>query len=282
MVWGRASTPIRDAILVAVSTAAIVIANWPADSPRRLITLRHPAGAATPPRAVGFRTRSLPLDDPRLQRLRQRVERRSIPRPGVSLAVARWRLELAEFYAANPPRYPASDPGERIAWDRYASATRETLERLDRETEARIEAAGPGPIRFGAILPPTTPREALPVAVSAAAIAFLAATFWGLRFPRLSLGAAPEAAGETQPVPRRSRLPQPSSCPPPSSSPQPTRSNRFAGEADRTLALAIPRAWIRVRQPLGVQLRRLCFVAIVAAALASSFLADRLQLSLGI
>lgn len=294
MMLGRASTPLRDATLVAVSTAAIVIANWPADSPRRLITFRHAAGTDTSSGVVGFRTHSLPVDDPRLRRLQRHVERRSNPQPGMSVAVARWRLELAEFYAANPPRSSSNagdvsdgaDPskagedangsdgangsGGGIAWDRFAFETRETLERLDREMAAKIEAAGAGPIRFGTILPPSPPRTAIPIAVLAAAFAFFAARFWGSRFPGLSLEPAPQASGGPDPDPGRPPHPRQSSL------------DRIDVEADQTLALAIPRHWVRVRQPLGVQLRRVCFVAIVVAALASSFLGDRLQLSLGI
>ena len=278
MVSRPTSTVARDASLIAVSTAAIVIAYWPSPGPRQLVVLRqvsanHPIASERLPSAneQGVQTSrgvfSLPIDDPRLQVLEQKLTQWGTPEPDSTVAIARWRLELAEFYAAAAKGTGPSAP-RVVDWSQRAEEAKQLIERLEQNREERRRQTGAAPIELGAVFEPGMPPAAFLVALAAAAVAFLGAWLWAARFPPVGF--------------QRTRSSQLSSAPltQPDDSPSFGVDGGVSGE--RVLALRIPPEWIRIHQPVGVTLRRICFALIVAIAIASSFLGDPLQLSVGL
>ena len=102
---------IHDFLLVAFSVAVIVLSNWPDAPPRQLVQLRTAGGE--------LRQYSLAENDPQLAQLRLALEKWLKAGQETRLAVAQWRLELAEHYAAKPEAdYPthATSPFSPVSY----------------------------------------------------------------------------------------------------------------------------------------------------------------------
>ena len=246
-----------DLLLVALASAAIVLSIWPRDEPRQLIQIRLTGG--------GLQTYSLPQTDPRLAVLRQKLAVWSNPRPDSSTALAKWRAEVAQFYAertdpeninadviqvsftdqslgqqesstSTPAGEDARQPHrQHVYWIKVRDAAiQEIVTAKERRAHQRA-LAGP-PIVFGELSHAPLPMKALATASVTAMLVALTFFIWGALFPSLKLHQTQLAHLDD---------------------------DRQPG----SLRLTIPANWVRLHQPVVVQVRRLVAFSLVVAAI---------------
>lgn len=282
--------PIHDFFLVALSVAVIVVSTWPEAPPRQWVQFRQPDGNLQP-----F---SLPQDDPRLAKLRLRLETWAKAGQETRFAVAQWRAEVAEFYASRtePPAAPANatfravsfrggveaDPpwaaeeqarngGVAAAieqqlrqqqhddWLLAAAAARAEVARIEEIRRSRRALEVPPPIVFGPLQPGGTPARAYLVAPLAGLLVGLGFTLWAFLFPSLRLAPSPSDDGGQEISGGKANA---SGREPPHETGLPVPSH-----VEPELQLRVPSNWLRVHQPAAVLARMgaAWLLAVVAA-----------------
>ena len=287
---------IRDALLVAVSVSAITIAAWPAGQAKQSFTIHAAAGQAGADAESS--TYALTLDDPRLAQLRNKMELWGEVTPTAELAVARWRLCLAQHYADHTdyePSAPASsdrvvqvayadrktfspavvrrpeqggkvdatDPATQAYWQAAGLRAEGAIRTAEQRMAEQRALAGPPPIVFGGILPGLKSPWSIFFAVTVGLLAACGFSHWQQRWPAIQLLAA-----TAEPVATGSANAEPVSTEPVSN--RAPSYDRVAESDDvngaHSLRIEIPAQWIGVTQPPAVQLRRVCLMALVVAA----------------
>ncbi len=265
----------QDLVLAAFCVAAITLGMWPDEPTRQMIHSLDRDGNTS--------SYSLSLDDSRLARLSRELDRRQNPPPTREIVLAKWRMDLAGHYArrldpdarrgAIAPKTetpavlsggvpivqvgfssePNAETAEAGAALGYSAQTRElafwrgisakselALESANEQIAQQIANMGPPSIVLGKVFEPSKSANAWITAILLGLLASCVFADWQMRSPTIvitqkSLSAGAEDVAEAE-------------------------SN------DGTVRLQIPIEWIRIHQPLSVQLRRLMLVCLVLAA----------------
>lgn len=177
------------------------------------------------------KTYSLAVDDPRLVQIRRQIDLYAPPRPTAVLGMSRWQAETAAFYAGD-----GLGSGD---WSTFASQSASYVNSLESAYADRQSELGPPPISLGDV---TAGRRSMTSLVSILAIGLVAGVFF--------------AAWRACTCPRTIELVLPAVAP--------------ENSAMDPSAIAIPARWIRLRQPIGVTIRRVAYAGLFAAAMAAS------------
>ncbi len=248
---------IHDFLLAAFSTVVIVLSHWPGQTPKQMVTFRDPQGA--------LHNYAFAIDDPRLAKLRVVAEKRTGPSSSTSLAQAKWRAELAEFYAERT--LPRSVPVDRVVrvsfidgqstnpsgdeasvlkaqhefWIRAAEKAQTQIVEAKAKLERQRQLAGPPPIVFGKPAPGgPTPNSFLWASLIGICVA-CGFAFWTRWSPTIRLASDVKPEFDSPPTNQHGRT--------------------------RDLQLIIPARWVRIHQPASVVLRRTLYTALVIAGL---------------
>lgn len=255
--------PVHDFLLVAFAVAVISISQWPESGRRQWVQLRQKDGT--------LREFSLPENDSRLAKLSLSLEKWARAGQETPLAIARWRAELAEFYAGRTaetshrsststiravsfrsdakPTTPNVTEAERLRrvehsfWLNQAEAARRAVDKIEEVRRSRRELEVPPPIVFGRLAPAGKPGHAVLFATLAGLASALAFAAWSYACP--ALGWSAKSGRSTSP------------------------DSVSSSEDSRQLQLVVPADWIRLRQPLGVRLRQAAVPLLVLAAITS-------------
>jgi hypothetical protein len=229
-----------DFTLLGCSVALTVIMLWPDLPDQQWVGIT---------RETGHHQRySVPINDPSLQVLKQRLAKWETPTTTRALRIARWHHELADYYCQLDPADPVgkvaqvsySDAGrprtvatpDRI-WAKVKQNAQLRIAREEQEIKQRQENAVP-PVVLG----PTISSIRSPAAFS---LAFLA------------------AVGTVAFLAWRQRVR------PPITLDGETNLTHFSSQSGPT-TLQIPNSWVRIRQPLEVVLWRIIYRSAVVSA----------------
>jgi hypothetical protein len=255
--------PVHDFLLVAFAVAVISISQWPESGRRQWVQLRQVDGT--------LRQFSLPENDPRLAKLKLSLEKWARAGQETRLAIARWRTELAEFYAErtaetshrdspgpiravsfrgdstpNSPKLTEADRLRRLEhafWLKQADAAREAVAKIEEVRRSRRALEVPPPIVFGRLAPAGKPGYAILFSTLIGLTAGLAFAGWAYLCPAWRWSSKTGASKSPDSVLTR--------------------------ENSRPLQLVVPADWIRLRQPSGVRLRQAAVPLLVLAAITS-------------
>ncbi len=251
-----------DFLLIATAAIVIVLSHGPTATPRQRVEIRDRSG--------NLQRYSLETSDPRLAMLRKQLAEQERRAPDRALAVARWRAELAEFYADRtaddssetsalapvsfidrvPEAIAPTESAETIArnsehvhWVQAANEARRAIAEAQQRLSLRSSLASQPSIVLGEIIANPVDRVTLAAAAVIGFCTALVFACWTYACPRIGLQ-----------VPSTSATPE------------------FTAESGdckgKHLRLVLPEAWVHVTQPVSVQLRRGAFAAVVITALA--------------
>ena len=248
-----------ESLLLTGSVFLLALACWPPGPTRQSVYFRSSEGELI--------HRRFEVDSPSLATYRSRLKTWATPPPAPeSLAVAKWRRELCDFYAselaeAEPtvvqvsftdsqpaviaPRKPptASAPQAPSSPDYWRDQSKLAGAAIDSHQAlltARSETRLP-PIVFGKLTSGQRPRMAIPTSAGCALLVAVMFAIWGQRDPVVKLGPCDI---QSTPIPDGHASPDDLS------------------EAHR-LSVVVPRDWVRVRQSFGVRIRQILFLALV-------------------
>lgn len=232
----------------------IALAQWPKGLDRQTIRFRDPSGHV--------QQYSLSSDDPRLLLVAEQLRRWKDGGFSGAIALAKWRHELAGFYAENVtdveikptqavvpvsfeqvvPAAKALTPDTASYWMMAQRRAEQELRHAEQQLARRLDSSGPQPLELGELVPPAVGTAPLAISALAGIIVACGFVFWSYLCPAIRLQDRMSMVASDQPETED----------PPATSP---------------LQLEIPADWVRVHQPLGVHLRRLGYAAIVTTAL---------------
>lgn len=90
-----------DLALAFAATFVITLALWPQTTPRQVVRCNTTE--------AGWKTYSIPIDDPSLDELKEKIHRWKTPEISSTYAAAKWQKEVAEFYENCKPCNADSD-----------------------------------------------------------------------------------------------------------------------------------------------------------------------------
>lgn len=173
---------------------------------------------------------SLAVDDPRLVRIRRQIDRYAPPRPTATLGMTRWQSETAAFYARD---------GQGIGnWSKFANQSASYVTSLETAYLDRQSKLGPPPISLGEVTQGSLSAASMITILGIALIVGIVVSVW-----------------RSQTRPRSIAIVSPTVAP--------------ENSQNDSTAIAIPARWIRLRQPIGVQVRRVAYAGLFVAALAA-------------
>ncbi len=239
----------EETFLSALAVAIITFSLVPPDVPRQHFSWRDSSGQV--------HHYSLSTDDARLKTLRRELRVWRGEWPTCKLAVAKWRQELADFYAQELDAAPtdeadgevvqvsfhsqteaASDdslsnlsPSTAQYWRRVSSETAREVANEERKLERRKSGSVKSPIVFGKVVDQGRGLRAFLIAFGGGVAAWIVFSLWSLFAPLRRL----VAADETE---------QPESI--------------DGREFHNVVRIEIPAAWVRLHQPTSVVIRRVC------------------------
>ncbi len=251
--------PVHDFLLVAFAVAVISISQWPDSGRRQWVQLRQPDGT--------LRQFSLSENDPKLAKLRLSLEKWAKAGQETRLALARWRAELAEFYAGRTAKTDETDRAsttrtvsfrtmpnapdfkeaererraEHAFWLEQADAARQAVAKMEEVRRSRRALEVPPPIVFGQLAPAAKPGHAVLLATLIGLTAALAFAGWAHLCPVLRWKSKTDACTSSDPD--------------------------LTFDGTRQLRFVVPSAWIRLRQPTAVRLRQAAIPVLVMAAI---------------
>lgn len=260
MVTRNRRMPSHDFLLIAISSAVIVLSNWPESKPRQWVQIRDQQGS--------LQQYSFAEQDPAVSKLRLSLEKWARAGQETRLAVAQWRAELAGLYAekTNSRLAMAEDPGRRATkivqavsfrsagaspsdsepsdskagelaslreqqqhWLQLGEQAERDIADVIEIRRSRKALEVPPPIVFGPIESGHIPTSAFFVSLGVGSLVGLLFAAWSFCSPSIRLDSKPTGV-----------------------SIDPTE--EFT-QSDSELRLVVPASWIRVRQPIGVVTR---------------------------
>ncbi len=246
-----------DSLLLAVSVSVITLTLWPTSGvSRQPFCWRNATGQT--------QTYSLAVDDPRLQKLRKMASEWGNKTPSHPLTIAKWRKELADFYAkqlaggdnavvqasfagkdnTHPGLSPSPrslTPDDRNFWLQLSADASRIIAAENRTLQQRTKLAGPSPIVFGELIEGRRGRNELAIGVFLGILTAAGFAIWSRLSPVIQIAAGGDTAAK--------------------------HPREIAVQSDSGIRMEIPREWVRIRQPLGVSLRRLAYAILVLWAL---------------
>lgn len=279
----------QDLVLAAFCVAAITLGLWPDEPTRQMIHSLDPEGNTS--------SYSLSLDDSRLARLSRELGRRQNPPPTREIVLAKWRMDLAGHYtrrldpaagsgapapektspelqsggmpvvqigfATQPTTQVAqtiatSDNGtvarELAFWRGVSQKSKFALESANHEMAEKIASQGPPAIVLGEVFEPSKSANAWITAILLGLLASCIFADWQMRSPKITITRADvtraDVSRDTQNL---------------------ETEDSAADVNDGAVRIQIPIEWIRIHQPLSVQVRRATLVCLVIAAVLTNY-----------
>lgn len=250
---------IHDFLLIACSVVVILLSAAPERDHLQTVEVRDASGA--------YQRYSLAADDPRIGKLQRELANWPKRLPNRSLTLAKWHVELAEFYIGRTKPVAVDAPVQQVAFSvpgvkesnaeslaeqtslsaerDYWHLVRDKAQRAIADGEEKLQQrernSGPPPIVIGELSRPgRSPRDFGIAAVGGLSVALLFAAWVHVCPPIRLREDRPTSEIESSSVRREG--------------------------ARRELKLSIPSQWVRIHQPMAVNVRRFAFAALVVAA----------------
>ncbi len=246
--------PRLDIVFVFTTAFVIVLANSPSPTPMQVV---HVDAKVGPPQ-----TYSLAVDDPRLRKLRRRVDTYGQAKPAAALGKARWQAETAAFYAertlldhtklaagqASDKNGPAvmmvsyvSSNGDTPTklnlveyWNDFGAKCSQSIATIEQKWQEQSAELGPPPVSFGEIVPGTINGGTMYVSTVLAIFVTIVMAVWRL-------------------------------CCPARRWPDLQTDNADSTESSE-LAIVLPRESVKLHQTAMVHLRRVAYVGLLVLA----------------
>ena len=228
-----------DFLLLGCSIALTVFMLWPELPDQQWVRVETETGH--PQRY------SVPINDPRLQVLKQRLAKWEVPQTTRALRVARWHHELADYYCQLDPadqsgdvaQVSFQDSGETSVatkpsfWAKLRQTAKQRVIHEEQEISHRQQHATP-PVVLGPIMTSIRSPTALPLALMAALVTVTLAV-WRQRAqpPRLLSDKVDQPDGPAR---------------------------------NQVMPLPIDESWVRIGQPVEVRLWRITYATAVTVA----------------
>ncbi|QDT05577.1 hypothetical protein K227x_39780 [Rubripirellula lacrimiformis] len=216
---------------------------------------------------------SLALGDPRLVQIRRQILNYGHSKPAAALGMARWQAETAAIYAQRTnelavdpttidrptlgsitPVIPVSFTNQAKTidlvgyWNQVDEQARGHLLKLETVWRQQQATIGPPPVRLGNVTQPLLSGTNLGYAALIAFLAMLLMAVWiRVQPPRRLVGASAE---DMQAISTKREQSQ----------------GKSSSQSENQLPVILPAAWIRLRQPIGVHLRKIVYVGLFATA----------------